>query len=170
MTSDRIVLRILAPADAEDFIELRREALQQEPLMFAASPDDDRALSVSFVQQALRDTSTSATFGAFSPDLIGIIGIRRDRNPKTSHKARLWGFYVSPSYRNSGVGAKLLSTALDFARQLTGVRQLHLSVSDRAEAALQLYKRFGFQTWGVEPNALFRNGEFASEHHMILEL
>jgi len=38
------VIRFLEPADAEPFVALRRMSLQDVPLAFASSPDDDRSV------------------------------------------------------------------------------------------------------------------------------
>ena len=168
--NDQILIRPLIPSDAETFIKLRHEALEKEPLMFAASVEDDLALSLSFVRQALEDTDKSITFGAFLTELIGVVGIYRESSLKALHKARLWGFYVSPVYRDIGVGGKLLSSAIKYTRNLNGVRQIHLSVNKCAAPALHLYEKLGFQTWGIEPNALFYDGEFMTAHHMLLEV
>ncbi len=170
MMSNQIVIRPLNSSDAEAFIKLRHEALEREPLMFAASVEDDLALSLSFVQKAFEDTKKSITFGAFLTGLIGVVGIYRESSLKALHKVRLWGFYVSPAYRHGGVGKNLLSYAISYTRNLDGVRQVHLSASECAETALHLYEKFGFQTWGIEPNALFYDGEFMTAHHMLLEI
>lgn len=170
MTHYPITLRLLSPPDADAFIQLRRAALEQHPWIFAASPGDDLALSIPFVKKALDDTRNSATFGAFMPKLVGTVGIRQEAQAKMSHKARLWGMYVSPSCRRAGIGSKLLLAAIDHARQCSGVQQIQLSVSEQAEAAIQLYEKHGFETWGIEPNALSYAGKTFAERHMVLNL
>ena len=63
-----------------------------------------------------------------------------------------------------------MNAAIDFARQLPGVTDVQLAVSERAAAAAQLYTSLGFVTWGIEPAALRIDGVDAAEHHMVLML
>ncbi len=99
-----------------------------------------------------------------------MVGIYRESSLKALHRARLWGFYVSPVYRTLGIGGKLLSSAIQYTRHFDGVSQINLSVNKDAVSAIHLYEKLGFQTWGIEPKALFYEGKFMTAHHMWLEV
>ena len=62
--------------------------------------------------------------------------------------------FVLPGFRRQGVGMLLLDAAIRYARSLDGAASVHLSVSESAAAARHLYERAGFETWGVEPDAV----------------
>ena len=163
-------IRILTEADAEPLFALRREALQQAPLAFLSSPEDDIASSVAAVAALLRAETGSAVFGAFAPALAGMAGLYRERHAKAGHKVHLWGFYVRSSARRQGLGRRLLDAALDHACGLEGVTSVRLSVSAAAPEARILYERAGFRVWGREPAALCYYGEMVAEDHMALDL
>ncbi len=163
-------IRLLTPADAEAFIAIRREALTDAPLAFVESPEDDAALSLEFVREALERGPESVVFGAFAPALVGMLGVLRERSPKAAHKAHVWGVYVAPSERGHGIGRQLVTTALDHVRGLAGVSQVHLSVAETALAAKRLYERMEFETWGTEPSAIVFEGKAVAETHMIKTL
>ena len=166
----QLEIRLLTPDDTEAFVRLRREALECEPFAFMASIEDDRGLDVAFVQQSLADTDRRVVFGAFTPDLIGIVGIYRDQHRKAAHKSHVWGMFVQPEYRQSGVGGSLLSAAIRHALGMFEVSQIHLGVSETAEAARRLYERYGFKLWGTEPRAICYKGRLVAEHHLVLIL
>ena len=161
-----ITIRPLEPGDVPAFIRIRRVGLEQEPHSFAASIDDDRTLDFRFVEGALADPD-QAILGAFDSELVGTVGIYRDRLIKARHKAHIWGMYVSPAGRGHGTGKRLMEAALRWARQQTGIRQVHLVVSDRTPVAARLYQSLGFIRWGIEPSALSINGELVDDQHMI---
>ena len=50
------------------------------------------------------------------------------------------------------------------------MEQILLAVTTRHEAAKRLYRRFGFETWGTEPNALKVDSAYVDEDHMILRI
>jgi RimJ/RimL family protein N-acetyltransferase len=164
------MIRRLHVDDAEAYADLRREMLGDSPLAFAASLDDDLFSSLDRTREQLRQTSESAIYGAFDPDLVGAAGLYRDRHRKSSHKAHLWGMYVMPARRGQGIAADLLTATLQHAREWTGVSCVQLSVSSAAPAARGLYERFGFRLWGSEPDALRHEGRSAVEFHMALQL
>ncbi|MGH9203991.1 MAG: GNAT family N-acetyltransferase [Vicinamibacterales bacterium] len=157
------------PDDTDAFILLRREALDREPSAFLSSPEDDRALDPAFVREAFQNIS-QATFGAFAPDLVGIVGIGRDSHRKAAHKAHVWGLYVKASQLRTGVGRLLMITALRFARKLPGVTHVHLGVAESNAPAVHLYESLGFVAWGMEPDALQIDGGLIAERHMVLDL
>jgi RimJ/RimL family protein N-acetyltransferase len=163
-------IRVLTPEDAEIYFEHRRAALVDEPLAFAASPEDDVAFSVDAVRGLLARAPDSVVIGAFPDTLVGSIGIIRDRHLKYAHKMHIVGMYVSPRWRKRGIGNALLQAALDHARSLDGVSQIQLSVSDAVPAAWRLYERCGFRVWGTEIDSLRHDGRSCAEHHMVLEL
>ena len=124
-------IRHLTPEDAEQYFEHRREALEEEPLAFLSSPEDDLAASVDAVRELLDRGPESVIFGALVGDgLAGSLGIYREPKRKARHKAHMWGMYVSRAHRRQGTGRALLLAALDHAQERSGVIQVHLGVTD----------------------------------------
>ena len=164
------VIRQLREADAESYVELRRQGLLEAPLAFGASPEDDMAASAEAVRDRLRQGPEWVILGAFQDGLIGAVGLMRDRAVKASHKAHIWGMYVAQGQRGHGVGAELLRAALQHARAVPGVSWVHLAVTSAAPQARRLYERAGFEVWGTEPEALRHEGRAVVEYHMALPL
>jgi len=159
--------RRLIGDDAEAWAALRREALEEYPLVFGASmPDDVGELAVQFASRVIEPEA--AIVGGFTDQrLVGTVGIRRHTSAKERHKATIWGVYVTTRQRECGVGTHLLQAAMDQARLWNGVTQIHLAVSEVAESAKRLYERNGFVVWGREPRALCWQGQCADEFHMV---
>ena len=161
-------VRQLGSEDVDEFVALRRESLQDSPLAFTASPETDRGASPDFIREDLSNPR-SAIFGAFDPDLFGVVGIVAGKG-KSSHKAELWGMYVKPVHRGAGVGRALLEAATHFATELEAVDQIQLSVADSASAAHGLYLSAGFETWGTEPDALRHGSASVAVLHMVMRV
>jgi RimJ/RimL family protein N-acetyltransferase len=64
----------------------------------------------------------------------------------------------------------LIRAAIEESRSWDGVSQVHLSVTEAADDARRLYERIGFREWGREPRALFWQGVYVDEAHMVLRL
>ena len=65
-------------------------------------------------------------------------------------ESELLNLAVAPALRRSGVGARLLAAALDWARD-RGARETFLEVRASNRAAIALYEREGFRAVGRRP-------------------
>jgi len=72
-----------------------------------------------------------------------------------SHVGRL-SMGVAKPYRRQGIGRKLLEAVL----AATKFERVELEVFEHNEAAIALYRKFGFETEGVKRNARFLDGKY----------
>ncbi|SAK43419.1 N-acetyltransferase GCN5 [Caballeronia pedi] len=164
-------VRALTPADAASFQSLRLSALKLSPSSFASTYDDEKNRSLDDVAARLIHTEEQAVFGAFDEErLVGLTGVRRNAFRAHGHQAHLWGVYVTPGCRGAGVSRKLLAEAIQFAREIPGVTQVHLTVAADNAVAIQLYRSLGFDTLACEPDSIFSDGTRDDDVLMCLHL
>ncbi|MNR49613.1 Spermidine N(1)-acetyltransferase [compost metagenome] len=65
---------------------------------------------------------------------------------------------VAVAWQGKGVGSKLLATALDIADNWMNLQRIELSVYADNEAAIALYRKFGFETEGLFRDYAVRDG------------
>lgn len=176
----------LAPADAERYVRLRLRMLQDAPWAFAASPEDDVALDVAHVTEALAEddnallaveatdttarSGTALTDASRPPDLIAAAGVMREKRRKFAHRAKIWGVFVEPAHRGKGLGKAIMTAAINLARTWPGVDFIDLGVSEYSSEALRLYESLGFQQWGREPETTEYAGRRYDEIYLSLRL
>jgi ribosomal protein S18 acetylase RimI-like enzyme len=166
-----VTVRLLDPADAEQFKALRLIAVDNAPTAIWPTRDEELARSIEEVAARIRSTPTQAVFGAFESDvLIGITGVRREPLSQVNHKATIWGVFVNPSYRGRGIAQTLLSAATAHAAEQWHAVQLLLCVNAENLPAKSLYASLGFQTFGLEPRAMKIEGRFYDEEHMCKQV
>jgi ribosomal protein S18 acetylase RimI-like enzyme len=161
--STSYTIRKLGSDDAEVLRAIRLAALRCEPDTFGSvyEVELERPLGA-FADRLV----TSIVFAAFaSRRAIGMLGLHRESGLKDAHKAFLWGFFVEPEYRRSGIGRALLERALEEAAHI--VEQVSLAVVTGNPGAIALYQALGFTAYGTEPNALKGPRGYADELLMI---
>ncbi|MFF2753756.1 GNAT family N-acetyltransferase [Psychrobacillus sp. NPDC058041] len=165
-------IKLLTPADASSYWELRLEALQLSPEAFASSYEDaiQRINPIEQVENNLR-TEGNYTFGAFDQNkLIGVITLVQENSLKLKHRANIFAMYVSPETRGQGAGKALLTEAINKAKTIEGIEKLNLSVVSTNEAAKNLYTQLGFKVFGVEEKAIKLKDKYYDDNHMVLFL
>lgn len=163
----------LGPEDAVRYVDARQRLLVHE-WRRAGMPHAVRTLTPGSVSGVLADDN-SATFGIEAgpdPDaeLVAIATVTRTTYSHYAHRARLVSVFVDEGHRGKGLGAAVVSAAVECARAWQGVDFVDLCVSEDAVPARRLYERLGFVTWGRQEDAADVHGRRLDDIHMTLRL
>lgn len=167
-----IQFRRLLKTDIDSFMNLRLAALQNSPLHFLSTYEEEKISGRQFFEKILsQEDEKNAIFGAFNNHkLICLVGIYQEIKMKTKHKCTIWGVYISPDFRGQGIAKLLMQTAISHAKDNMKCAVITLSTGVQNSQAKKLYQSFGFKTWGIEPDAFFMDGKFYDEEHMMLKV
>lgn len=144
-----LTIRRLTPNDATAYRAIRLEALQTDPDAFGARHEHEAAQPHSVFVARLA-TSTIVAAEAVGT-LVGMAALKRHEATGETHKAFVWGVFVSPAWRRHGLSRSLMTALLDEASP--PIEHLTLTVAAGNVPAQSLYESLGFRTYGIEPRA-----------------
>jgi ribosomal protein S18 acetylase RimI-like enzyme len=159
----RLLIRQLTERDAASFRVLRLAGLQEAPTAFGSSYAAEKDRTVEDFAKTIGRNYLAGGF--FGNRLVGVVGFYQSAGEKVAHRGNIWGVYVDPAYRGTGIARLLMEHVLAHAKSV--VRQVHLCVVTDNDAALGLYRRLGFVTYGREPRALQVDDRFYDEELMM---
>ena len=103
--------------DVQAFKAIRIESSRDTPASFRATEEEMRAKPIEAFRKQLSSCG-SKFVGAFSEDdLVGVAALFFEESEKLSHKATVGAVFVTPAYRNRGVGRSLIMELLKIARK-----------------------------------------------------
>lgn len=91
--------------------------------------------------------------------VIGNLGLEAFSRIRRAH-AGSFGMAVAVAWQGKGVGSKLLTAALDVADNWMNLHRVELSVYADNEAAISLYRKFGFEDEGLFRDYAVRDGQW----------
>lgn len=161
-------LRLLAAADVAAYRTLMMEAYTLAADAFTTTAEERAREPEAWWLRRIADPGgLGVAFGAWQgAALVGGVALEYSPKPKTRHGALLLAMYVQPAARGHGIARALLDAAIDHAGRRPGLRVLTLTVTEGNEAAIRLYERAGFRTWGTEPMAIATSAGYKGRVHM----
>jgi ribosomal protein S18 acetylase RimI-like enzyme len=168
-----VEIKQLNPADARAYQSLRLLALQESPTAFSASYDDEAGRSLEDVSARLVPAKDGSIcmLGVFErAELAGFVAVVHPQREKLRHCIELAGMYVAPDFRRRGFGSALLKAAIAHSQSIERVRQIKLGVNATNLTAKALYESVGFESYGIEPDAMNVDGIFYGEEHYVLRI
>ncbi len=166
-----IIYREAEPSDAGKFLEYcKRVGAETDNLTFGAE-----GLPYSISQQAdyirrFAGNPGSVMIVAFDEgELIGTGAVSVvSGKPRFAHRSEI-AISVRKDYWGKGIGTGIMSVLMDFAKK-SGAEVLELQVRSDNEAAIGLYKKFGFEKIGSYEKYFKIGGEYYSADFMNLYL
>jgi ribosomal-protein-alanine N-acetyltransferase len=130
-------IRRLRRADIDQLLELY-DAVAEERIYIGPEPGYDRELRRTRIEDALPDDTRPGFVAIDGDHLVGQLDIFQH-----AEFGPTIGMMVAASHRRRGIGRRLMETALDWARA-RGLEKLSLLVFPHNDAAIALYRSFGF--------------------------
>ena len=161
-----IYIRQLTPGDAALYRSIRLAGLKESPEAFGSTFEAEFTRPLAWFFNRL---SSSEVFGAFlDAEILGVAGLAVRQGEKEAHKGLLWGMYVRPRARGTGVARRLVEAVIAHAGPRVELIQLSVVVGN--EPARRLYASLGFVEYGIEKNSLKHGGRYYDEILMAKEL
>ena len=143
LTSSSCRVRRCGADNAALLRQIRLEALLDAPEAYGSTYDESRTFSL----ERWADMAGSRVYylGESEGQVVGMAaGGRNDDHPDTHW---LYGMYVSPSRRGSGLAPQLVEAVGEWARD-EGATALHLHVGSTVARARAFYEKVGFVLTG----------------------
>lgn len=150
-------------ADVIAFRDLRLEALQTYPDAFGSTHETEGSRPLSYFVERIEKNVVLGGFG--HTELAGMIGFYQQSGPKDQHKGVIWGMYVKPRWRGSGLASALLNAIIELSKMQ--VEQIQLTVVTTNQRAIRFYEASGFRAYGIEKNALKSGERYFDELLMV---
>jgi ribosomal protein S18 acetylase RimI-like enzyme len=160
------VIRPLHADEAPLYRDIRLEALRLHPEAFSAAFEQEAAQPLPFFAQRL--TGNTVLAGFRDQEVLGVAGFQAEAGMKRAHKGHLWGMYVRPEARGTGLARQLVEAVLEYAQDRVELVQLSVIVGNLP--AQRLYEALGFAAYGLEARALKVDGKYLDEVHMAKRL
>jgi RimJ/RimL family protein N-acetyltransferase len=161
-----MIIRPFRVDEAASYRDIRLECLRMHPEAFGSSFEQEAAHPLAWFEERLRDNVIFAGFQDHA--LLGTVGFTAQLGAKRAHKGMLWGMYVRPAARGSGLARGLVEAVLEHARGR--VELVQLTVVAENVVARRLYGSFGFEPYGVEERALKIDGRYLDDVLMAKRL
>jgi len=141
MTSNHKIRRLTA-ADAALYRDLRLEGLKTTPQAFTAAYEIESLQPLDWFAERL--SRFEVLGGALEEGPIcGVLGLATHESPRKAHMGDVFGVYLQPHARGSGLAKALLAAVINLARGR--LEALTLGVGAYNEPAQKLYQQAGFR-------------------------
>ena len=166
-----INIRTAIETEAVDYRELRLEALKKYPQFFGSDYQTYAEKPLQYWVERLRVFGENSIlfFAEHGNEFIGMGGVYRETTPKEHHTATIVSLYVKEEWRGLHIAEALIQRLIQWALD-HGISIVKLGVVSTNTAAVRCYERLGFIEYGLEPKALYYEGQMYDMRLMFKEI
>lgn len=159
-------IEFLGDEDWQRYRDVRLSALKESPGSFTAGYDEEVGQDEDFWRDRMR--RSHRFLAQLDSKAVGIVSLRADdEDPSVGE---VFGLYVTPEARSTGVSWRLVQAVADHARD-DGMRQILYWVGTENARAIAFAANFGFRPAGERRDTQITDGEFGEQEvAMVLSL
>ena len=157
--------------DAKLIVAIKEEIVKTTDF-FLRLPEDDQETAEEYRKKIRKkQESGGLTIIAESNNVvIGFLSFSRSSYKRLYHTGS-FGVGIKIEHLNKGVGTKLLSYLIKWAKEQDGLEKINLDVFSNNQQAIHLYKKLGFKEEGKQINQVrLKDGSYADVIYMALAL
>lgn len=137
---------------------LMLSALQSDPTAFTVSYNEyaigSNAWWQNYLSAYLESSAGKMYLAKIDGKTAGMVGVLFNRRERQKHVANIVWFYVIPEFRSKGLGRELMNFIMNDIGNNKDIKKLSLTVTEKQTAAINLYKKLGFDIAGTQKKEL----------------
>lgn len=161
-----ITVRVLGEAEWEEYRSVRLSALEESPDAFVATLDEEKAYDEEYWRARMRRSRRLLAEVDGNPVGVASVGQTSEGNPQV---AELFGLWVTPDARGTGVATRLVEAGAESARS-EGHTHLAYWVGSDNGRAVAFASGFGFRPTDSRRPMRVRNGDDVEEEEIAMVL
>ncbi len=142
MGMNDIRVRVLGEDEWQTYREVRLRALRESPEAFVASAEEEAEFADSVWQE--RMVRSRRILAEDGDEVIGVVSVGTGHRTKNAGAGELFGLWVDPPRRGTGVARRLMEKAAKVGREV-GLKQLLYWVGTDNGRAVAFASSFGFR-------------------------
>lgn len=139
-----VTVQVLDDEEWQTYRQIRLASLKSDPEAFASSLDEEQQYDEAFWRARLQRGKRLLALSDEEEAGVASVGPAPDEEEPQEGVGELFGMWVRPEFRGSGVAWQLVNAAADQARQ-DGNRALRLWVATDNGRAVGFYSSYGFR-------------------------
>ena len=166
-----MIIRKLTGADYDSFLAMRINMLESSSENYSAGVNDWKSASQEQIMAYLLEGEKEAgnfVLGAFQPDLIGMVGFRRETRESVRHKGSIWGLFQKPKGETSAIEEALLKELVKIVKGYEGFEYIRTVQNASNHNKMNLFLSLGFVPYGLEERSLRVGGCFFDQAYLKL--
>jgi ribosomal protein S18 acetylase RimI-like enzyme len=156
-----LTIRKLISSDYEIFYNMRIKMLESSSQNYTAGLHDWKNASKEQIVAFLKESegpSDNFVLGAFSGELVGMVGFRSEVRESLRHKGNTWGLFEDSNFQQLNIEEALLKAVIESTRTYSDFEYIRTVQNASSYDKLKLFLSFGFKEYGREERSL-RVGE-----------
>ena len=170
--SNEVIIRRALPEDAAQIVAYARGVFAEPGINLITMADEFNPTTESearMISEMNRASNSLFLVAEADGRIVGQLTLEGGKRRNVKHAAVL-GITVAQEWRSQGVGRRLLTQSIRWARNSGVISRIELHVFVRNERAVRLYQEFGFVVEGRRRQAVIRDGESLADWVMGLLL